>query len=34
MYRNLDGNSGVNLHGDNFERVTAFKYLGSTLAEN
>ena len=24
----------INLHGDNLERVTTFKYLGSTLAEN
>ena len=33
-HRNLDGNSDINLHGDNLERVIAFKYLGSTLAEN
>ena len=34
VHRNLDGNSDINLHGDIFERVTAFKYLVSTLAEN
>ena len=28
------GNSDINLHGENFERVNTFKYLGSTLAEN
>ena len=25
---NLDGNSDINLQGDNLERVNAFKYLG------
>ena len=30
----LDGNSGINLQGDNFERVNTFKYLGAALAEN
>ena len=34
MYRNFDGNSDINIHGDNLERVTTFKYLVSTLAEN
>ena len=34
VHRNLDGNSDINIHGDNLERVTTFKYLGSTLAEN
>ena len=33
VHRNLAGNSDINLHGDNFERVTALKYLGSALAE-
>ena len=32
--RNLDGNSDINLQGDNWERVTTFIYLGVTLAEN
>ena len=31
---NLDGNSDINLQGQNFERVNTFKYLGATLAEN
>ena len=31
---NLDGNSDINLHGEDLERVTTFKYLGATLAEN
>ena len=31
---NLDGNSDINLHGQNLERVNTFKYLGATLAEN
>ncbi len=31
---NLDGNSDINLQGDNFERVNTFKYLGATLEEN
>ena len=31
--RNLDdGNSDVNIQGENFERVNTFKYLGATLA--
>ena len=34
VHRNLDGNSDINLNGDNLERVTTFKYLGSTFAEN
>ena len=28
---NLDGDSDVNLRGDNLERMNAFKYLGATL---
>ena len=28
---NLDGNSGINLQGENLERATTFKYLGATL---
>ena len=31
---NLDGNSDINLQGDNLERVNIFEYLGATLAEN
>ena len=31
---NLDGNSDINLQGQNVERVNTFKYLGATLAEN
>ena len=31
---NLDGNSDINLHEENLERVNTFKYLGATLAEN
>ena len=31
---NLDGNSDINLQGDNLERVNTFKYLGATLEEN
>ena len=31
---NLDGNSDINLQGDNLERMNTFKYLGATLAEN
>ena len=31
---NLDGNSDINLHGQNLERVNTFKYLVATLAEN
>ena len=32
----MDGNSDINLQGDNLERVNTFKYLGlgATLAEN
>ena len=30
----LDGDSDVNLQGENLGKVTTFKYLGSTLAEN
>ena len=29
-----DGNSDVNIQGENLERVNTFKYLGATLAEN
>ncbi len=31
---NLDGNSDINIQGENLERVNTFKYLGATLAEN
>ena len=31
---NLDGNSDINLQGQNLERVNTFKYLRATLAEN
>ena len=31
---NLDGNSAINLQGENWERVNTFKYLRATLAEN
>ena len=31
---NLDGNSDINLQGDNLERVNTFNYLGTTLTEN
>ena len=31
---NMDGNSDINLQGQNLERVNTFKYLGATLAEN
>ena len=31
---NLDGNSDINLKGENLERVNTFKYLLATLAEN
>ena len=31
---NFDGNSDINLQGQNLERVNTFKYLGATLAEN
>ena len=31
---NLDGNSDINLQGENLERVNTFNYLGTTLAEN
>ena len=29
-----DGNSDVNIQGENLERMNTFKYLGATLAEN
>ena len=29
---NLDGNSDINIQGDNLERMNTFKYLGATLA--
>ena len=29
-----DGNSDVNIQGENLERVNTFKYLGATLTEN
>ena len=29
-----NGNSDVNIQGENLERVNTFKYLGATLAEN
>ena len=31
---NLDGNSDINIQGENVERVNTFKYIGATLAEN
>ena len=31
---NLDGNTDINLQGQNLERMNTFKYLGATLAEN
>ena len=31
---NLDGNSDMNIQGENLERMNTFKYLGATLAEN
>ena len=31
---NLDGNSDINLQGENLERVNTFKYLGATLEDN
>ena len=31
---NLDGNSDINLQGQNLERVNTFQYVGATLAEN
>ena len=31
---NLDGNSDINIQGQDLERVNTFKYLGATLAEN
>ena len=31
---NLDGNSDINLQGENLEIMNTFKYLGATLAEN
>ena len=30
---NLDGDSYINLHGENLERVNTFKYIGATLAD-
>ena len=33
-YGKLDGNSDINIQGENLERVTAFKYLGLTLLYN
>ena len=30
----MDGNSDINIQGENLERVNTFKYLGATLAEN
>ena len=32
--RNLDGNSDINIQGENLERVNTYKYLGATLADN
>ena len=32
--RNLDGNSDINIQGENLEQVNTFKYLGATLADN
>ena len=34
VHGNLNGNSDINLQGQNLERVNTFKYLGATLAEN
>ena len=34
LHGNLDGNSDINVRGQNWERVNTFKYLGATLAEN
>ena len=35
VYRNLDGNSDINIQGENLERVNpTFTYLGATLGEN
>ena len=31
---NSDGNSDINLQGQNLERVNTFKYVGATLVEN
>ena len=31
---NWDGNSDINIQGDNLERVNTFKYIGATLADN
>ena len=31
---NLDGNSDINIQGENLERVNTFKYLGATFARN
>ena len=30
---NLDGNSDINIQGENLERVNTFKYVGATLTE-
>ena len=34
MHGNLDGNSDINIQGENLEQINTFKYLGATLAEN
>ena len=31
---NFDGNSDINIQGDDLERVNTFKYLGATLADH
>ena len=31
---NLDGDSDINIQGENLERMNTFKYLGVTLADN
>ena len=31
---NLDGNSDINIKGENLKRVNTFKYVGATLADN
>ena len=31
---NLDGNSDINIQGENLERVNTFKYLVATVADN
>ena len=30
----MDGNSDINIQGENLERINTFKYLGATLADN